>query len=89
MERQQMEQVLVELNAQLSDDNNLDDYHRDRAMALSEHIQAVLNSREDTLSGDQFLLKKLKDSIDEFEINHPQLTTVVGRVSDLLAGAGL
>lgn len=84
-----MEIILNELEAQLSNDNQLDQYHREKTMALSQHIKEVLAVREEKLSGDQFLVKKLEEVIDDFEINHPQLTTIVGRISDLLAGSGL
>jgi len=89
MDRQEMLQILTDLDEQLSNTEDLDEYHRSKTIALSQHIKRALSDGDDRLSGDEFLTKKIKDAIDDFEINHPQLTTIVGRISDLLAGSGL
>jgi hypothetical protein len=89
MNRQKMSSILQELEAELSDGNNLDEYHRQKAQALAEYIQTMLEKADDQLTGDEFLLKKMRESIDDFEVNHPKITNIVGRVSDLLSGGGV
>ncbi len=89
MNRQDMSDVLQELQSELSKDDNLDEYHQQKTEALAEYIQTMLNQADDQLTGDEFLLKTLKKSIEEFETNHPKITNIVGRVSDLLARAGI
>ena len=89
MDRQQMIQIQTELEQQLSNGDALDDYHREKAVALTLHIKDALSKGDDRLSGDQFFAHKLQELIDDFEIKHPQLTNIVGRISDLLASSGL
>jgi len=85
MKRQEMSSILQELEKELSEENNLDHYHQQKTQALAEFIQQLLNNGDDKMTGDEFLVKKLKESIEEFEINHPKLTNIVGRVLDLLS----
>lgn len=89
MNRQEMSSILQELEAELSDDNNLDEYHRQKTQALAKYIQAMLEKSDDQLTGDEFLLKKMRESIDDFEVNHPKITNIIGRVSDLLSRGGV
>ena len=85
MNRQEMSSILQELEKELSDEANLDDYHRQKTQALAEYIQAMLEKGDDRLTGDQFLMKKIRETIDDFEVNHPKITNIVGRVSNLLS----
>jgi len=89
MNRQDMSGILQELESELSDENNLDEYHRQKTQALAEYIQKMLEKADDQLTGDEFLIKKIHESIDDFEVNHPKITNIVGRVSDLLSGGGV
>ncbi len=89
MNRQDMSGILQELESELSDVNNLDEYHRQKTQALAEYIQTMLEKGDDQLTGDEFLMKKMRESIDDFEVNHPKMTNIVGRVSDLLSRSGV
>ena len=89
MNRREMSSILQELESELSKDTNLDKYHRQKFEALAEHIQIMLEQADDQLTGDEFLMKKMRESIDSFEVNHPKMTNIVGRVSDLLSRGGV
>ncbi|MBV1911686.1 MAG: DUF4404 family protein [Kangiellaceae bacterium] len=89
MNRQQMVQILSELDQQLDEDHDIDEYHRDKTTALTQFIRNMLSEEEDHLPADEFLTKKLQQTIDQFEIRHPQLTSIIGRISDLLAKSGV
>ena len=89
MNRQDMSDILQELESELSDENNLDEYHRQKVQALAEYIQKMLEKADDQLTGDEFLIKKIRESIDDFEVNHPKITNIIGRVSDLLSRGGV
>jgi hypothetical protein len=84
---------LIELHKQLDEELNvepsLDEYHRQKVIDLIAKIDDLLLRKEENLPADEFLVKKVEQAIDDFEINHPQLTTIVGRISDLLASAGI
>lgn len=89
MNRQEMSIILQELEAELTEESNLDDYHRQKTQALAEYVQKMLVTADDQLTGDEFLMKKMRESIDDFEVNHPKITNIVGRVSDLLSRGGV
>jgi len=89
MNRQQISDILQQLDQQLEDPTNLDDYHRQKTEALAEYIQKMLARADDQLTGDEFLIKKLRKTIDDFEISHPNITEIVGRISDLLSRGGI
>lgn len=44
---------------------------------------------ESFMSGDEYLLHELKEALEDFEEEHPQLTTLIGNISDLLAKMGI
>ena len=85
MNRQDMSSILQELENELSEENNLDHYHQQKTQALAEYIQQMLKDGDDQLTGDEFLMKKLGESIEQFEIEHPKITQIVGKISDLLS----
>lgn len=81
--------ILSELKAELNDNQNLDAHQRQTTEALIEEITSQVNAPENHLSGDQYLINKLKEMTEEFEVNHPKLTDIFGRLSDLLSRMGL
>lgn len=44
---------------------------------------------ESFMTGDEYLVHELKELLEEFEEDHPQLTLLLGRASDLLARMGI
>jgi hypothetical protein len=84
-----MSEVLRKLEDELNSDVGLNDYEKNKTIALSDHIRAMLAREDENMSGDDFLLSKLKQQLEEFEVEHPEITEIVGRLSDLLARSGL
>ena len=41
------------------------------------------------MSGDEYLIHEIKDSLSEFEEHRPKVTELIGDTSDLLAKIGL
>ena len=89
MNRLELIELQKQLDEQLINKQPLDDYHQEKAAILSKNISELLEKKEENFSADEFLINKVKQTIDEFEIKHPQLTTIIGRISDLLASAGI
>ena len=89
MNRLELIELQKQLDEQLASEHPLDEYHQNKAAKLSQTISELLEKKEENLAADKFLINKVKQSIDDFEINHPQLTTIIGRISDLLASAGI
>ncbi len=44
---------------------------------------------ESFMSADEFIVHELRDALLHFEESHPQITALVGRVSDLLVKMGI
>jgi len=88
MNRQKMTSILKELEIELSS-GELDDYHQQKTQAFAERIQSKLEDGDDNLTGDEFFIKQIEESINKFEVKHPKLTEIIGRISDLLARSGI
>jgi len=89
MNNQQMLDILNELRVELNNNQSLDTHQIQTTKALIEEITAQVNSPENQLTGDQYLVNKLKQLTEEFEVNHPKMTDIFGRLSDLLSRMGL
>ncbi len=44
---------------------------------------------ESFMSGDEFLIEQVKQSLEDFEGEHPKITEIMGKMSDLLAKIGI
>ena len=89
MDKQQMTEILFELRQELSTNESIEPHQRQVMEALASEIETHVGDPQTRMSGDQFLLTRLKDAAEEFETNHPKLTNIVGRLSDLLARMGI
>ncbi len=52
--------------------------------ALEEKLK-----EESLMSGDEYLVHELTEALEHFEETHPQLTDILGRMSDLLSKMGI
>jgi len=84
-----MTKILFDLKSELDENDQLEEHQCQLMTALAEEIQARVNDPQVSMSGDQFLLTRLKAAAEEFEAEHPKLTEIVGRLSNLLASMGI
>ena len=89
MDKQRMKEILFELKDELASNDQIDEAQTQSMTALAQEIESKLKDPEMALTGYQYLLTRLKDETEEFETNHPKLTEIVGRLSDLLARMGI
>lgn len=90
MENSELRDTLEKLHRELEQAENLDDDSRERLQHLEVHIQAVLDREESSSTEeDDSLGDRLNDAIQEYEVTHPDLTTVLRHVMDILSGAGI
>ena len=89
MNKQQMLEILIELKKELAENTRLDKHQRQTMEALIDEINQRISDPELDMSGDQFLLSRLKSQTEKFEVSHPKLTSIIGRLSDLLARMGI
>jgi len=89
MHKQTMAEILFDLRKELTENEQLEAHQRQSMQALADEIDRKINDPEALMSGDQFLLTRLKESAEEFEAKHPALTNIIGRLSNLLSDMGI
>ena len=88
MPQKQLHLTLQELQLELERVNFEDESQR---ASISESIATMQKKLRDEsfMSGDEYLLHELKESLEEFEEQHPNIAEIIGRVTDLLAKIGI
>jgi len=89
MDKQQMLEILHELKSELEQNSKLETHQRQTMEALVEEINHRVTDPEVEMSSDEFLISRLKSQTEDFEVSHPKLTNIIGRLSDLLARMGI
>ncbi|MBT4161021.1 MAG: DUF4404 family protein [Gammaproteobacteria bacterium] len=88
MPQQELQTTLQELRLEL---DKLHFDHEAGRDSVNKSV-AVLEEKlreESFMSGDEFLVHELSDALTHFEESHPQITDLLGRVSDLLSKMGI
>jgi hypothetical protein len=89
MNQQEMLELLFQLKTELGQNQQLSTGQKQKMRRLIAEIEKQLAEPENKLNSDQYLLNKLNEMTEAFEIEHPELTAVIGRVSDMLARMGI
>lgn len=92
MSKERLADLLHQLQAELSDTNDLDADLSEQLRATTVEIRQVLEREEaDVASEDssQSLISQLRQAATRFEDSHPALTNTVGRIADALAQLGI
>ncbi len=94
MEKQQLRDVLTQLDAELRQTESVDDETREVLRRLRQDIQALLNRPEDEpaeVSARHYnsLGVRLRAALVRFEATHPYLTASMERVIDALVQMGV
>ncbi len=87
MPKNKIRDLLEQLQDELELLNPLDKKGRD----LLENISADINSllQDSNTQADESILKRLQDSIDHFNIEHPKLTMALSEIMSILSNAGI
>jgi hypothetical protein len=87
---QHTRKTLMELQAQLRHTESLPESEREFVDALYEEIEELLaRPRQGPLIRPHPLLERLDDAAKRFEVSHPDLTGLIGRVVDSLSTMGI
>lgn len=82
--------TLTELQAQLRHTESLTESDREFVEELYEEIEELLaRSKKGLAIEHQPLRGRLDDAAQRFEVSHPDLTGVIGRVVDSLSAMGI
>jgi len=88
MERQQVRQQLEALHAALRDADRADPEARELMRTVLHDIQRMLDEEPREREAES-LVDRLRDALDRFEGEHPQLAEAAGRVIDQLSQLGI
>jgi hypothetical protein len=87
---QHTRKTLMELQAQLRHTESLPESEREFVDTLYEEIEELLaQPRQERPVRPQPLLGRLEDAAQRFELSHPDLTSVIGRVIASLSTMGI
>jgi hypothetical protein len=79
---------LQELQIELEHLNFENESHKQKLNQSIAEVQKKLRDKS-FMSGDEYLIHEMKESLAQFEQSHPGLTDILGRMSDLLAKMGI
>ena len=86
---QHTRKTLMELQAQLRHTESLPESEREFVDELYEEIEELLARPRQVPVGPHPLLERLDDAAQRFEVSHPDLTGLIGRVIDSLSTMGI
>lgn len=86
MTDRKLRELLGQLHDELERTDSLDEKGREMLSHLSADIQKLLEPSE---SMPPTILKRLQDSIDHFEVEHPAITAALSQILNTLSNAGI
>ncbi len=90
MDNSELRDTLEKLHRELEHTENIDEESIQRLQHLANDIQEVLDREEPSSTEENELLgDQLNEAIQEYEVSHPELTTMLRYVMDILSGAGI
>lgn len=90
MNKQQLDNALEQLHAELQQIDSVDEHQRQILQKLMGDIQKLSQSREDDDDREyDHLDEGLREGIELFEASHPRATMLMGQVVDALAKMGI
>jgi len=89
MTDQDLRELLEKLHDELEHTEVTDEAGRERLRHLDADIRSLLERSNDAAETDEPMLERLQDSIDHFEMSHPQLTTMLSQMMTILSNAGI
>lgn len=82
-------EILDELHAALENAPEIGDEGREALRRTAGEIREALDRPGDATGEGESLGDQLSAAVERFEVAHPQLTSLVGRIADALADLGI
>lgn len=90
LDKQELRNMLVQIHDELEHTESLDSESRALLEHLMADVQDLLNREEKGLSTQGHpITGRLRESIQMFELSHPNLTLSMGHLLDILSQAGV
>ena len=90
MDDQELRKLIEQLQAEIQNTQSVDEKGRELLLHLESEINDLLG-RPDVIATPVHpsTLKRLEESLDHFEISHPELTTLLARLLESLSNVGI
>jgi len=90
MDDQELRKLLEQIQSEIKQTKSVDENGRERLRQLDSDIHDLLARSEGEQKQSQMsIIRRLDDSIDHFEVTHPNLTAMLSRMLDILNNAGI
>ncbi|HXG63859.1 MAG TPA: DUF4404 family protein [Blastocatellia bacterium] len=90
MDKQQLHERLAQLHTELQQVESVDDKDREILQRLARDIQELLEESGGGQAHQHHRLgERLRESVEQLEAAHPNLTMLMGQVADALARMGI
>lgn len=90
MDDQELRELLEELHKEIEKTETVDEKGREMLRHLGADISQFLDRTECLQDQDQpSLIERLEESVDHYEISHPDLTMVLAKLLATLSNAGI
>ncbi len=88
MDEKNLSQLLEEVHNELANTKAVDERGRELLRNLKNDIETLLQEPEEG-AADESMLERLEDSIGHFEESHPDLTSLLSNLINVLNNAGI
>ena len=91
MNDDELRQLLEELHQKIETTNSVDEKGRELLSHLSVDIHNLLErtGHDEHLRGTQWEIGRIEESIQHFEVSHPNLTAALSQLLNILNNAGI
>jgi hypothetical protein len=90
MEDQELRSLLEELHAEIERSETVDEKERELLTHLAVDIRDLLaRSEGEENPAESSVVNRLEESIEHFEVTHPDLTMLLSRLLETLSNAGI
>ncbi len=90
MDEKNLSQLLEEVHNERAKTKAVDEKGRELLRDLKNDIQTLLQEQErEEPTADESMLERLEDSIEHFEESHPDLTSTLSKLINVLNNAGI
>ena len=90
MNNQEFDSLLTKIHEEIERTETIDAGEKELLLHIQKDIRALLDRSKDQGAAVRSpVFQSLQDSIDQLEIEHPTLTALMERLSEMLSNAGL
>jgi predicted component of type VI protein secretion system len=90
MDDQELHNLLEQLHSEIERSDTVDEEERELLQHLAADIRRLLDRSEGEVNpSETSMIKRVEESIDQYEITHPDLTMLLSKLLTILSNAGI